>query len=717
MSRKRSPDRARTDYQVRIPERSEILDFLRDCKVPRSLKHIAQALNVRTSDERAALNKRLRAMLRDGDIIKNRREGYGLVEKMDLIRGRVIGHHEGYGFLRPDDGDDDIFLAAREMRSLLHGDRAVVRMSGYDRKGRPQAALVEVLERANSRIVGRYYQEDRLGFVVPDNRRIHQDIFIPGENAGKAVAGQFVVAEITRNPDKHTQPVGRIIEVLTERIETDLAADIAIRSYGLPHDWPEEVVAEISEINTTTAVQVSGREDLRSLPFVTIDGEDARDFDDAVYCEKVGKGWRLLVAIADVSHYVKYGTALDNEAELRGTSVYFPQRVIPMLPEVLSNELCSLKPRVDRLAMVCELNISRKGNVKYSRFYPCSIRSAARMTYTEVAGIVIDRNKRLQKKYKKLLPNFSDLFELYRLMHAKRQKRGLLDFDATESKMVFDDTGNISSIQPLIRNDAHRLIEEFMLAANIAAAEFLLKSKIPVLFRNHEVPDVEKLTDLREFLGEFGLTLGGGEEPDATDYADVIEKVKGRESAHLIETVLLRSMQLATYGEKNLGHFGLSFDAYTHFTSPIRRYPDLLVHRAIKHLLSNSKRKKYFYSRENMHRLGESCSMTERRAEEASRDVEQRLKCIYMRDKVGEVFEGTVSSVTGFGLFVELDDIFIEGLIHVTSLPIDYYHFDAVGHLLRGERTGKTFRLASRVRVKVVRVDVEDKKIDFELFE
>ena len=715
MAKKRNYPTRDPEHRVTIPEREEILGFLRKFKAPRSLKHIAEALQVRSSEQRAALNNRLKAMLRDGEIIKNRREGYGLVDKMDLITGRVIGHHEGYGFLRPESGGEDIFIPPREMRALLNGDRAIVRQTGYDRKGRAMAAVVEVLERVNNKVVGRYFQDDHFGYVEPDNRRIHQDIFIPLEKKGKAKSGQYVVAEITRYPDKHTQPVGKVIEVLVEGNVTRLATDIAVRAYDLPHEWPEQVVQEVSKLDARARIDTTDRTDLRDLSFVTIDGEDARDFDDAVYCERHEDGWRLLVAIADVSHYVKLNSPLDQEAQLRGTSVYFAQRVVPMLPEILSNELCSLNPAVDRLVMVCELDINKKGKVKQHRFLRGVIRSAARMTYTEVAGIVVENNKRLKKRYEQLVPHFQDLYELYRLMHKRRRRQGLLDFEASESKFQFDDAGNVTSIEPLLRNDAHRLIEEFMLAANIAAAEYLLASGIPALYRNHEAPNQEKLSDVREFLAESGLTLGGGDEPRAKDYAELMDTIHQRDDAHLIETVLLRSMQLAFYGEQNLGHFGLAFEAYTHFTSPIRRYPDLLVHRAIKHVLAGGKKRDFHYNLEAMQRLGESCSMTERRAEEASRDVDQRLKCIYMRDKVGEVFTGTVSSVTGFGLFVELDDIYIEGLIHVTSLPADYYHFDAVGHRLRGERTGKTFRLANRLKVQVVRVDIEDKKIDFEL--
>ena len=715
MSKRKQSSKRTEDSRVIIPERDTILSFLRNAKKPRKLKDIAHSLNVKTSDERAALNKRLKAMLRDGQLMMNRREGYGLVDKMDLIPGRVIGHRDGYGFLKPDAGGDDLFIPARDMRSLLHGDHALVRMSGHDRRGREKVALVEVLERANVTIVGRLLKEDSIYFVVPDNNRIHQDIFIPRENIGKAKSGQYVVVEIVRHPDQHTQPVGKVIELLDTESVSELATEIAIRAYEIPHEWPTEVMDEIAGFKPDAKIDVSGRKDLRDLPFVTIDGEDARDFDDAVYCEPSGKGWRLLVAIADVSHYVLPDTALDEEAKLRGTSVYFPERVVPMLHEILSNELCSLKPEVDRYCLVCELSLNGRGEIKSYHFHEAVIRSAARMTYSEVTSLVLSENKETLKQYRNLLPHIENLFSLYKLMHKHRQKGGLLDFDSIEAGFIFDEAGNIEEIKPLVRNDAHRLIEEFMLAANIAAAEFLLEKDLPILFRNHETPKQEKLRDLREFLRELALDLGGSDEPEAKHYAALIDKVHNREDAHLIETVLLRSMPLAFYGEENQGHFGLAFDSYTHFTSPIRRYPDLLVHRGIRSLIN--KRKKFPYTKTNMHVLGESCSMTERRAEEATREVVQRLKCIYMHDKVGEVFYGTVSSVTGFGLFVELDDIFIEGLIHVTSLPNDYYHFDAIGHRLEGENSRKVYNLAQRLKVQVIRVDIDDSKIDFELVE
>lgn len=715
MSRKNKP---LSPYKFTIPEREEILVYLRDAGRPCSLKHIARGLKVTRQAHQAALSKRLNAMVRDGQVIRNRRDGYGLIEKMDLIAGKVVGHADGYGFVIPDSGEGgDLYMSATQMRSLLHGDRVAVRVAGVDRKGRREGALVEVLERANVQVVGRFFEEGKIGFVVPDNKRLHQDILIPREDKGLAEAGDFVLVDIVKQPDKHTQPLGKVVEVLGSHEQSGMATEIAIRAFDLPFIWPPELAEEVAAINPDAELDISGRLDLRKLPLVTIDGADARDFDDAVYCERQGKGWRLFVAIADVSHYVLPGTALDDEAVNRGTSVYFPNRVVPMLPEILSNELCSLKPHVDRLCMVCEMHISKQGKVKQYHFHNAVMRSAARLTYEEMAAIVVDKQAGSRGKHESLLGVLDDLHTLFKLMHQGRKKRGLLDFDATESAMVFDDAGRVTSIEPMLRNAAHQLIEEFMLAANVSAAEFLLAKAVPSLFRNHDTPKPEKLSNLRELLAELGLTLTGGDKPRASDYASLIEFISKREDAHMIKTVLLRSLPLAVYSEENLGHFGLAFDAYTHFTSPIRRYPDLLVHRAIRHLIGKQKARTFLYSKNEMHVLGQHSSMTERRAEEASREVVQRMKCEYMRDKVGEIFDGTITSVTSFGLFVELDNVYVEGLVHVTALPVDYYHYDAIGHRLKGERTGKSYRLANRTRVQVARVSVDDKKIDFELVE
>ncbi len=711
-------DYKKITYKISLPERQEILNYLTECNRPRTLRKIADALGVDGSEGRQALSRRIKAMQRDGQIVLNRRGGYGLIDKMDLHQGTVIGHADGYGFLNIEDETDDLYLSSREMRSLLHGDRIIARIVGIDKRGRKEGAMVEILQRANQLVVGRYFEEAGVAFVSPQNKRLHQDILIPKSMEGDAKSGQYVVVEITKQPDKHTQPVGKVVETLGEHAAAGMAVEIAIRSHEIPNEWPDEVLAEVAGFtDKINADDIANREDIRDLPLVTIDGEDARDFDDAVYCEQQGSGWRLLVAIADVSHYVLPGMAMDDEALNRGNSVYFPQRVVPMLPEILSNGLCSLNPKIDRLCLVCELHINKQGKVKRHRFFEGVMRSAERLTYNKVANILINQDKKLREKNKDSIPHLENLYDLYKLLNKHREEKGVLDFRSIEPCFEFDESNAVSSIFALERNDAHRLIEEFMLAANIAAAEFLLEKEIPALYRVHEIPKAAKLEALHGFLGELGLNLGGSETPTAKDYANLIEKVKDREDAHLIETVLLRSMQLAVYSEKNMGHFGLAFPAYAHFTSPIRRYPDLMVHRAIRHLIHNKDSASFGYSNRDMHSIAENCSTTDRRAEEASRDVIQWYKCEFMQGKVGEVYEGTISGVTSFGMFVELDGIYVEGLVHITALPADYYHFDPIGHRLTGERGGKSYRLGSRVKVKVMRVSLDDKKIDFELVE
>lgn len=715
-SSRQSSKRNAPEYEFEIPSREAILKLLQAKGRPCSLRDIAKSLGVEEKEARKAMRRRLRAMQRDGQIIRTRKLGYAPVDKIDLLPGRVMAHPDGYGFLALDAGGDDLYLSPRVMRSVLHGDRVLARISGVDHRGRTEGTIVEVLERANSRIVGRYHREAGIGFVIPDNRKIHQDILLKENGRKKVKSGSIVVAEITRQPDKHTQPIGRIVEILGEKMQGDMAIQVAIHNYDLPYTCSEEVENEIQHLTSTvSAKDKKGREDIRTLPLVTIDGEDARDFDDAVFCERQGSGWRLLVAIADVSHYVKPETALNEAALERGTSVYFPQRVVPMLPEILSNELCSLKPDVDRLCMVSEMNVNAQGKVKRSRFYPALMRSHARLTYEQLAKIIETGGYADDGIDKTLIPHLQDLHQLYQCMHEQRQRQGLLDFSSDEPVFKFSEAGEIESVHTRTRNDAHRLIEEFMLAANVSAAEFLLQEEIPALYRVHETPKIEKLTDLRSFLSELGLDLDGGEEPVAKDYADLMERIKDREDAHLIQTVMLRSMPLAVYSSDNAGHFGLSFPAYAHFTSPIRRYPDLIVHRAINHCLEKASASGFYLDDKSMSELGDHCSMTERRADDASRDVIQWYKCQFMHSKVGEEFEGTISSVTSFGLFVELDDVFIEGLVHVTALPGDYYHYEATGHRLRGERSNRVYQLGQRIRVQVVRVNVEDRKIDFEL--
>lgn len=685
---------------------------------PLGRDRLAEILDLQEEEELEALRRRLNAMERDGQLIRNRRDGFCLVNKKDLIAGRVIGHKDGFGFLKPDVGGDDLFLTPRQMRPLLHGDRAVVRVVGVDQRGRREGALVEVLEHVNREIVGRIYIEGGLGFVVPDNKRINQDLVVREADLNGASHGQIVVAEILEQPSKRSQPIGRVVEILGEHMAPGMETDVAIRAYGLPLEWPDEVKAEIAGLDEVIDKrQIAGRVDLRKLSLVTIDGADARDFDDAVYCEATTKGWKLLVAIADVSSYVSPRSALDKEARLRGTSVYFPDRVIPMLPEVLSNGLCSLNPEVDRLCMVCELYISADGKITRSKFFEAVMRSKARLTYDQVAAMLLDGDAQLCKTYADLLPHLHQLYALYQVLHASRSVRGAIDFDTTETRILFNNESKVERIVPVQRSDAHRLIEECMLAANVAAARYLLRKKLPALYRVHEGPPEQKLVDLRDFLAELGLRLSGGEKPSAKDYADLLDSVQGRPDSHLLQTVLLRSMSQAVYSSENIGHFGLAFPAYTHFTSPIRRYPDLVVHRAIRHLIAGGGEDDFLYSRSELHALGEHCSTTERRADEATRDAEAWLKCEYMMDKIGESFDGIITSVTSFGLFVELDEIYVEGLVHITSLDHDYFHFDPVGHRLSGERSGRVYRLGDPIRIKVAAVNLDDKKIDFALDE
>ena len=708
--------REASKYERPIASREYIMECLAAQGVPLNQEHIAAELKIEDEQDLEALRRRLKAMERDGQLICNRRGDYGLVQKMDLVRGRVIGHPDGFGFLVPDEGGDDLFLTAHEMRVLMHGDRAVARVSGIDRRGRREGAIVEVLERNTTRVVGRYYCEHGIGTVSPDNKRIRHDIVIPADQQAGAAHGQIVIAEITAQPGKRTQTVGKIVEILGDHMAPGMEIDVAIRAHNLPLEWPTQVESEIARLGAEVPEQAKqGREDIRTLPLVTIDGADARDFDDAVFCEREGKGWRLLVAIADVSSYVVPDTALDAEARLRGTSVYFPQRVIPMLPEILSNGLCSINPHTDRLCMVCEMKVNSAGKVERHRFFEGVMRSHARLTYDEVAAMVIEGDPALKQKHASLLPHLQELYALYQALRHARDQRGAVDFETTETRIIFGAQRKIESIVPVVRNDAHKLIEECMIAANVAAAEFLLENKIPALYRVHDGPGTEKLTDLRGFLAELGLSLGGGDKPEPKHYAKLLASIQQRPDTHLIQTVLLRSLSQAVYTPDNTGHFGLALEGYTHFTSPIRRYPDLLVHRAIRHCLSRKAVAKFDYTHDAMQSHGEHCSMTERRADEATRDAVTWLKCEYMMDKIGEEFDGVITGVTSFGLFVELKDIYVEGLVHVTALNNDYYHFDAGKHRLLGERTHTVYRLADKISIKVMRVNMDDRKIDFEL--
>jgi ribonuclease R len=701
------PTRARTAAKSEAPAgyASEILAELNRADTPLMPEELVARLELKKR-ELVAFEAALTVLEATGRIVKNRAGAVLAAKKLSLVSGRVEGHRDGHGFLIPDEGGESVFIPPAEMRQLLHGDRAAVKVTGRDQRGRPVGEIVDVLERGNRRVVGRLHAEHGVLFLVPEDRRIAQDILVPPAEAGKAKAGQIVTVELVAQPSKHAQPIGRVAEVLGNSEDPGMEIEIALRKFDLPYEFSKKALAQTKALpDTVREEDYAGRKDLRSLPLVTIDGETAKDFDDAVHAVREGKGFRLWVAIADVSNYVRHGDSLDADARERGTSVYFPRRVIPMLPEKLSNGLCSLNPDVERLAMVCEMAITPKGAVARYEFYPAVIRSQARLTYTEVWQM-LSADKATPGR-EDLLPHLKTLHGVFKVLLQARELRGAIDFDSVETRMEFDVRGKIARIVPEQRNEAHRLIEECMLAANVCAGNYLVDRGQPVLFRVHDVPAPEKITMLRAFLAELGLNLAGGDKPRPKDYAELLAKIRPRPDFILLQTILLRSLKQAIYSPDNAGHFGLAFEAYVHFTSPIRRYPDLLVHRAIKACIAGKR-----YDGVDWEDLGRHCSETERRADDASRDVENWLKCFYMQDHVGEVFEGRVTGVTGFGVFVTLNEYFVDGLVHISELGRDYFQFDPARHVLLGERTGKRYRLADRMRVKLVRVDLEKRKMD-----
>ncbi len=694
------------------PARAAVLAALADAGVPLAPDELAERLDLNLA-ARAALDEVVAGLHDRGEILVDRKGRLLIAAKLDLVAGRLEGHPDGYGFLVRDAGGPDVALSAREMRKALHGDRVTVRVTGTDRRGRPEGEIVEVLERAHREVVGRLHEDRGVSFVVAENRRIAQDLIVPAKDCGKAKPGDVVVVEIVEYPTAEREPIARVVEVLGRATDPGIEIEIALRKHDLPFEFSKAATAAAKRLpREVQDAEREGRVDLTGLPLVTIDGETAKDFDDAVFCERKGKGFRLVVAIADVSHYVKDGDAIDRDARERATSVYFQRRVIPMLPEALSNELCSLRPEVDRLCMVADMEITATGGIRRYRFYPAVMHSHARLTYTQVWAWLSDPSTATDARAKALLPHLRTLHELYRVLATGRDKRGAIDFETVELELVFDAHGKIEKIVPAPRNDAHKLIEECMLAANVSAADLLAKAGHPALYRVHEGPTPEKLEQLKAFLGASGLALSGGDAPTAMDYAKLLDSVRDRPDFGLLQTVLLRSLQQAQYRPENVGHFGLAYEAYAHFTSPIRRYPDLLVHRAIRAVLV---RRQYRPSGDGWPELGVHCSTRERRADDATRDVEAWLKCWYMQDKVGETFEGTISGVAGFGIFVTLDGLNVDGLVHVTDLPRDYFRFDPLQHALTGERSGVAFRLADRVRVVVARVDLEQSRIDFAL--
>ena len=710
-------------YDNPIPSREFILQIIREQNSPMSKEEIFAALSISEEEQQEAMRRRLRAMENDGQLVFTKRKCYALPEKLDLLKGMVIGHREGFGFLQVEGKKEDFFIPNVQMQKVMHGDYVLAQANGFDRKGRPEVRIVRVLEANKKQIVGRFFLEQGIGYVVPDDGRITRDILIPDNARLGARMGQVVVVELHPRTAPFFQPIGKITEILGENMAKGMEVEIAIRKHDIPHVFPSAVEKQLKKWDEDVPEEAKrGRVDLRDLPLVTIDGEDARDFDDAVFCQKQGKGWKLWVAIADVSYYVRPKSALDTEAYNRGNSVYFPNRVVPMLPEKLSNGLCSLNPQVDRLCMVCEITLSAKGKMTDYRFYEAVMNSHARLTYNKVAKI-LEKDTVLCERYASLVPHLQDLHDMYQALVKARQQRGAIEFETIESKFIFNALGRIERIEPVVRNDAHKIIEECMILANIASANFMEKHQEPALYRIHAVPSEEKLTAFRSFLAECGLSLSGGSKPTPTDYAQLLEQIKQRPDHELIQTMLLRSMSQAVYSADNIGHFGLALEEYAHFTSPIRRYPDLTLHRGIKYLLAKQKGSKrkttdtggYHYPLEEMDVFGAHCSSTERRADDATREVADWLKCEYMQDHVGEEFDGVISSVTGFGFFVRLNDLFIDGLVHISGLANDYYLFDMPKQRLIGENSGMIFRLGDTVKVRVEAVSLEQKQIDFSL--
>ena len=726
-------------YANPIPSREFILDFLEQRGEPATHEELCAELRLQSKELQQALQKRLVAMCRDGQIISNRRNAYGLINRMDLIKGHVVGNKDGYGFLIPEDGSDDLFLNPRQMQRVFNGDEVIGRVSGIDRRGRREGKIVEILKRKSSHFVGRYYKEAGAGIVIPHNKRITQEIMIPARQRQGAKEGDFVLVEITRFPEGFHKAQGKITEVLGDVAKPGMGIEVALHTHNIPYHWPETVLKDVDAFpDEPDPVDMRHREDYRSLSFVTIDGEDAKDFDDAVYCESQAEGWTLYVAIADVSHYVPVNSPLDQEARNRGTSVYFPGHVVPMLPEKLSNRLCSLRPDTDRLVMVCKMDVSKTGEITHYEFSEGVIHSHARLTYTEVAAIIqpaanesqTHLQEHLKEKYPFLVDDLENLYALYKVLHSARQKRGALDIETVETRFVFTEDQKLAEILEVERNDAHRLIEECMLCANVSAANLFIEMEKPALYRVHAGPNPDRVENLYDFLRAMGIGIARKEDPTPQDYQVILNRLADRPDRMILQTLVIRSLMQANYSPDNLGHFGLGYIAYTHFTSPIRRYPDLLVHRAIRHLIRSktgphlhkikgsrplSAKSIYPYSPAELDELGSVLSAHERRADAAGYDVADWLKCEYIEQHVGDSFDATIVTVTNFGLFVELDDIHIEGLIHVTALRNDYYHYNEVAHSLTGERTGESFQLGDRVHVQVANVNMDEHKIDFQL--
>lgn len=699
-----------------LPSREYILTWLAEQGELMTFKQMVSAFAL--EGERADfLEHRLKAMISAGQILRNRQGRFGLARKMDLVRGQVVAHPEGYGFFSPDSDEADGFIAPKYMQELMHGDRILARVKFVGADGRKEYAPVEILERGQKRVVGKISQRHGIWSVVPENRRLTQPIIIPGDERSGAKNGQIVLLEITEYPGRHQQAIGRVISVLGEAMAAGMEVTVAIANHNIPHEFSPATEKQVAKLpDALRPEDYEGRLDLRHLPFVTIDGINSRDFDDAVFAEKRGENYRLYVAIADVSHYVPVDSPLDQDAYERGTSVYFPDRVIPMLPEKLSTGLCSLNPEVDRLALVCEMTIALDGSVRRSKFHQAVIHSHCRFTYETVEEILFDRDEAMRASFRELLAPLETLKAVYDILLAARKARHTIEFDTSEAEFFYDSEGKIESIEERKRLNSHKLIEECMIVANVCAAKFLHKQKLPGLYRVHDEPSPERLGKFLDFVARMGLAwTGESGNVEPRHFSELMAKARARDGHQLLEKMMLRTMAQAVYSPENRGHFGLALESYAHFTSPIRRYPDLLLHRAITHHLQGGTRKNYPYSAESMVEKGKACSLAERRADDATRDAMDFLKCEFMSHRLGEVFSGRISSVTSFGFFVTLDDFFIDGLVHISTLTNDYYHFDAESLTLAGERSGQRFAMLDRVEVRVAKVDIDDKKIDFEL--
>ncbi|QCI24064.1 ribonuclease R [Buchnera aphidicola (Macrosiphoniella sanborni)] len=718
-------------YRNSIPSRECILLWLKTCKNLISQRNLEKKFYINNKEQKKALRCRLQKMEKDGQVIYTKNHFYTVPENYKVVKGKVIGHKDGYGFLRTEILKDDLFLSSEEMKFCIHGDIILAYITYSNVKKRSSARFLKLLEPNNTFIVGRYYINKNITFVIPNDTRFHFKIFIVASSIQEHISiGSIVVVKINKKSIRNIKMIGSITEVLGKKMETNLAIEIALRTYSIPSSWSHAVKSQLYDINKKIKkYNFENRIDLRHFSFFTIDDEDAYDFDDAIFCKKKNnaeEGWNLWVAIADVSFYVEPNTPLDKEALERGTSIYFPSLVVPMLPEQLSTDLCSLNPHVERLCLICEMSLSNSGELISYKHYEAVICSHGRFTYDEIDKIW-NGDVLLQEKYKKNLKYIQNLLCLQKIFNKYRVSKKGIDFEKIEPKFVLDSNLRIKKIHQKIRNDAHKFIESCMILANIASACFIKKYTHPVLFRNHDSPKTENIVSLRIFLKKIGLKLLGGDTPKSIHYSNLLKKISNSSQYEIVQTVLLRSMKQAIYSPDNYGHFGLSLSSYVHFTSPIRRYPDLILHRIIKYLLLQNKKRNinqidniynnYLYNMNEMRNIGKYCSMTERRADEATRDVIDWLKCDFMHKKIGCILNGVISNITSFGFFVRLNQFFIDGLVHITSLNDDYYYFDTLNLKLIGKVNKNVYRLGDALQVKVMSVNLQERKIELSLYQ